>query len=51
VCTVMPASMDTPFFDHAANYTGHETEPIPPLYDPHKVIDVIVRLATGPQMK
>jgi short-subunit dehydrogenase len=49
VCTVMPTSMDTPFFDHAANYTGHETQPIPPLYDPQKVIDVIVRLATDPQ--
>ena len=22
VCTVMPTSMDTPFFEHAANYTG-----------------------------
>ena len=30
VCTVMPTSFDTPFFDHAANYTGHETVPIPP---------------------
>jgi short-subunit dehydrogenase len=49
VCTVMPMAMDTPFFDHAANYTGHATSPIPPLYDPQRVVDTIVELATNPQ--
>lgn len=49
VCTVMPTSMDTPFFEHAANYTGHESVPIPPVYDAEKVVDVIVRLATDPE--
>ena len=34
VCTVMPTSFDTPFFEHAATYTGHRAEPIPPVYDP-----------------
>lgn len=48
VCTVMPMAMDTPFFDHASNYTGHEATPIPPLYDPQEVIDVIVQLAIKP---
>jgi short-subunit dehydrogenase len=49
VCTVLPMAMDTPWFDHAANYTGHELEPIPPVYDPQQVIDVYVRLATKPE--
>jgi NAD(P)-dependent dehydrogenase (short-subunit alcohol dehydrogenase family) len=49
VCTVLPTSMDTPFFEHAGNYTGHEVEPIPPTYDPAKVIETIVRLATDPE--
>jgi short-subunit dehydrogenase len=49
VCTVMPMAMDTPFFDHAANYTGHEPAPVPPLYNPRLVIDTIVRLAREPQ--
>jgi short-subunit dehydrogenase len=49
VCTVMPTSMDTPFFEHAAQHTGHEAAPIPPLYDAEKVVDVIVRLATDPE--
>ena len=34
VCTVLPMAMETPFFEHAANYTGHEATPIPPVYDP-----------------
>jgi short-subunit dehydrogenase len=49
VCTVMPMAADTPFFDHAANYTGHELQPIPPVYDPRIVVDTIVRLATRPE--
>ncbi|MEO7715719.1 MAG: SDR family oxidoreductase [Capsulimonas sp.] len=49
VCTVMPTSMDTPFFEHAANYTGHKAVPIPPTYDPQEVIDVILRLALKPE--
>ena len=32
VCTVMPASIDTPFFQHAANYSGRAIEPVKPVY-------------------
>jgi hypothetical protein len=46
---VMPTSFDTPIFDHASNYTGHKTEPIPPLYQREKVVETIVRLATDPE--
>lgn len=49
VCVVMPTSMDTPFFEHAANYTGHKAVPIPPVYDPQEVVDVLVRLAFKPE--
>ena len=49
VCTVMPTSMDTPFFEHEANYTGHEASPIPPVYEPDKVIDTLFQLATDPE--
>ena len=49
VCTVMPTTFDTPFFEHAAQYTGHEASPIPPTYDPTEVVDTIVRLATDPE--
>jgi short-subunit dehydrogenase len=49
VCTVMPTTFDTPFFEHAAQYTGHEASPIPPTYDPQEVVDTIVGLATDPK--
>jgi NAD(P)-dependent dehydrogenase (short-subunit alcohol dehydrogenase family) len=49
VCTVMPTTFDTPFFEHAAQYTGHEASPIPPTYDPKEVVDTIVKLATDPE--
>lgn len=49
VCTVMPVSMDTPFFEHAANHSGKPVQPIPPVYDPQKVVDVIYDLALDPE--
>ena len=49
VCTLMPAAHDTPFFDHAANYTGHEVQPPRPLHDPDGVVETIVRLALHPE--
>jgi short-subunit dehydrogenase len=49
VCTVMPTAHDTPFFDHAANYTGHVVQPPKPLNDPYDVVDAIVRLVHDPR--
>jgi short-subunit dehydrogenase len=49
VSTVMPVSMDTPFFEHAANHTGKPVKPVPPVYDPQEVIDAIFELAQNPQ--
>ena len=51
VCTVMPTAHDTPFFDHAANYTGHEVQAPSPLHDPQDVVETLVRLAKDPQDK
>lgn len=51
VCTVQPTAHDTPFFDHAANYTGHEVQAPKPLHDPENVVETIVRLARDPQDK
>lgn len=49
VCTVLPMAMDTPFFEHAANYTDKQTVAIPPLSDAQDVIEAIVSLATKPK--
>jgi short-subunit dehydrogenase len=51
ICSVMPTAHDTPFFDHAANYTGRETTPPKPLHDPQKVVEAIVRIAEDPEDK
>lgn len=48
VCTVMPAAFDTPWFDHAANFTGHDIHP-EHAGDPDEVVDAIVRLAFAPE--
>jgi len=49
VCTLLPTAHDTPFFEHAGNYSGHATQPGRPLHDPQDVVDAIVRLALDPK--
>lgn len=49
VCTVLPMAMETPFFEHAANYTGREAVPIPPVYDPQDAVKAILRLTEEPE--
>lgn len=51
VCSVMPTAHDTPFFDHAANYTGHEVQAPQPLHDPWNVVETLVRLVRDPEDK
>jgi short-subunit dehydrogenase len=49
VSTVMPATTDTPFFGHAANYSGRGLQAMPPVYPPELVAKLIVRAAAKPQ--
>jgi len=49
VCLVMPTAHDTPFFDHVANYSGHEIQAPPPLHDPQNVVDTLVGLVENPK--
>ena len=49
VCTVMPATIDTPFFQHAANYLGRAAKAMPPVYPPERVARTIVNLARWPR--
>jgi NADP-dependent 3-hydroxy acid dehydrogenase YdfG len=48
-CIVAPATVDTPLFDHAANYTGREMRAMPPIYRPERVARAIVRCAERPR--
>jgi short-subunit dehydrogenase len=49
VCTVYPASTDTPFFRHAANYMGREVQPIGSVSAARDVAKAIVRLVQSPK--
>ena len=49
VCTIMPATIDTPFFQHAANYLGREAKAMPPVYRVERVARACVRLAERPR--
>lgn len=48
VTLVKPASIDTPFFDKAKTYLGVEPQPIPPVYAPEVVSEVILAAAQRP---
>lgn len=49
VCAVLPGSMDTPIFRHAANYVGRAIKPVPPVSSPERVARAIVDLAAYPR--
>jgi short-subunit dehydrogenase len=49
VCTVLPASIDTPLFQHAANYSGRAVKPMEPIYPASMVADAILRLIRRPR--
>jgi short-subunit dehydrogenase len=49
VCVVLPATMDTPLFQHAANFTGAPVRAMPPVYSPDRVARAIVSLARTPR--
>ncbi len=49
VCTVLPAAIDTPFFQHAANYTGRAVKPLRPTYEADLVAARIIDLAQRPE--
>ncbi len=48
IATVLPWAADTPFFEHAANYSGHAPR-MAWMDDPDKVADIIVRATVYPR--
>lgn len=51
ICDLYPAFLDTPGIQHAANFTGKVLRPAPPVYDPRKVANAVVRLIERPRSK
>jgi len=49
VTTVAPEAVDTPIFDHAANYSGHRIRPVPPVLPPERIAEGIEACAESPK--
>jgi NAD(P)-dependent dehydrogenase (short-subunit alcohol dehydrogenase family) len=49
VTSVLPATIDTPFFDHGANFTGRAVKAMPPVYSPERVARAIVNVVRVPR--
>lgn len=49
ISVVSPASIDTPLFRHAANYTGRAMKALSPVYAPERVASAIARVAERPR--
>jgi short-subunit dehydrogenase len=49
VTTILPSSINTPFFDHARSKMGAEPKPIPPIYEPSAVAEAILFAAENPR--
>ena len=49
ICTVMPAAVDTPLWQHAANYTGRAVKPMDPVHAPEEVAAAILSLVHAPR--
>lgn len=49
VCTILPATIDTPLFQHAANYSGKAVRAMPPVYAPEDVADAILETIRHPK--
>jgi NAD(P)-dependent dehydrogenase (short-subunit alcohol dehydrogenase family) len=48
VTNIMPASMDTPLFDHARSKLGVKPRPFPPVYPPERVVGAVLYAAEHP---
>lgn len=49
VCTILPAAIDTPFFQHAANHTGRRVVAMPPVYTAARVARTITDVLQRPR--
>jgi NAD(P)-dependent dehydrogenase (short-subunit alcohol dehydrogenase family) len=49
VCVISPASIDTPLWQRAGNYSGRKVKALDPVYPPEQVADMMVDLARFPE--
>ncbi|GGB99513.1 SDR family NAD(P)-dependent oxidoreductase [Cellulomonas carbonis] len=51
VCAVLPGTVDTPIYRHAANVVGRRIRPLPPVVAPERVAAAVVRVAGRPRAR
>lgn len=49
ICTIMPATIDTPLYDHARSKEGVTPKAAPPIYPPSEVANAIAECAVNPK--
>lgn len=49
ICTILPAAIDTPIWQHGANYTGRQIRPVWPVYSPEEVAKAIADCGERPR--
>jgi NAD(P)-dependent dehydrogenase (short-subunit alcohol dehydrogenase family) len=49
LCSVLPPSIDTPYYRQVANYTARQAKPIPPLYTAERAAGTIVSAVRRPR--
>jgi len=49
VTVIAPQAIDTPIFDHGANYSGRRIRPVPPVLSPEEVAEGIEACAEAPK--
>ena len=49
VSAILPVTVDTPIYQHAANHLGHRVRPLPPYITAERVARVIVKRADRPR--
>jgi len=49
ITTMVPQAIDTPIFEHGANYSGRRIRPIPPVISPEEVAKGIEQCAESPK--
>lgn len=49
ICDIHPSYIDTPGFQHGANYVGRVIKPAPPVFPAQKVADTILAVAQTPR--
>lgn len=48
ITTILPATVNTPFYDIVPSFMGTRPPMVPPVYQPSAVVDAVIRAATRP---